>query len=197
MPAPIVLASTSLYRRQLLERLGLPFTVLSPAVDETPCEGERPAALAARLALAKAEAGARQRPEAVVIGSDQVAELDDRPINKPETHARAVDQLLSMSGREVTFHTALCVLGSPGHEGEGQRQLDVVETRVRYRRLGRDAIERYLAAEPAYDCAGSARIEALGVSLVESVVSEDPTALVGLPLIRLCAMLRVAGHRLP
>lgn len=197
MSTPLILASTSVYRRALLDRLGLPFETVRPEVDETPSSGEAPAALARRLAIAKAQAGARQRPGAWAIGSDQVADLDGQPINKPEAHGPAVSQLLSMSGRDVVFHTALCLARLDLDAAPRDPLVAVVPTRVRYRPLDRDAVERYLAREPAYDCAGSARIEALGVSLVESVHSDDPTALVGLPLIRLCAMLREAGYTLP
>lgn len=197
MPTSLILASTSVYRRALLDRLGLPFEIVRPEVDETPWAGEAPAALASRLAIAKALAGARQRPGAWAIGSDQVADLDGQPINKPEAHEPAVAQLLSMSGRDVVFHTALCLARMDLDTASREPQVAVVPTRVRYRPLDRGIVERYLAREPAYDCAGSARIEALGVSLVESVESDDPTALIGLPLIRLCAMLREAGYTLP
>jgi septum formation protein len=197
MSDPLILASTSVYRRALLERLGLPFEVMRPEVDETPGPAEVPADLASRLAQAKACAVARRRPQAWVIGSDQVADLDGHPINKPEAHAPAVAQLLSMSGRDVVFHTAVCLARDEGRGAAPRLSVAVVPTRVRYRLLDRDTVERYLAREPAYDCAGSARIEGLGVSLVDSVVSEDPTALIGLPLVRVCALLRAAGFRLP
>jgi len=197
MSDPLILASTSIYRRALLERLGLSFEVMRPEVDETPGPAEVPADLARRLAQAKACAVARRRPQAWVIGSDQVADLDGHPINKPEAHAPAVAQLLSMSGREVVFHTAVCLARDEGQGAAPRLSVAVVPTRVRYRSLDRDTVERYLAREPAYDCAGSARIEGLGVSLVDAVVSEDPTALIGLPLVRVCALLRAAGFRLP
>lgn len=197
MSDPLILASTSVYRRALLERLGLPFEVMRPEVDETPGPAEAPADLARRLAQAKACAVARRRPQAWVIGSDQVADLGGHPINKPEAHAPAVAQLLSMSGREVVFHTAVCLARDEGLGAAPRLSVTVVPTRVLYRSLDRDTVERYLAREPAYDCAGSARIEGLGVSLVDSVVSEDPTALIGLPLVRVCALLRAAGFRLP
>jgi septum formation protein len=197
MSDPLILASTSVYRRALLERLGLPFEVMRPEVDETPGPAEVPADLASRLAQAKACAVARRRPQAWVIGSDQVADLDGHPINKPEAHAPAVAQLLSMSGRDVVFHTAVCLARDEGRGAAPRLSVAVVPTRVRYRLLDRDTVERYLAREPAYDCAGSARIEGLGVSLVDSVVSEDPTALIGLPMVTVCALLRAAGFRLP
>ena len=185
---PLILASTSPYRRGLLERLGLPFEVLPPRVDEAPLPGETPRATALRLACLKAEAVARERPQAVVIGSDQVADLEGEPLGKPLTHDRAVEQLARMQGRMVVFHTALA-LAAPGRP----LQSDVVPTIVRMRTLSRAAIEHYLAREPAYDCAGSAKIERLGIALAEAVDSSDPTALVGLPLIRLTSMLAVAG----
>jgi septum formation protein len=184
----IVLASTSPYRRELLERLGLPFEVLPPRVDEAALPGETPRATALRLACMKAEAVSRERPQAVVIGSDQVADLDGEPLGKPLSHARAVEQLTRMQGRMVVFHTALA-LAAPGWP----LQSDVVPTIVRMRVLSPAAIEHYLAREPAYDCAGSAKIEKLGIALAEAVDSSDPTALVGLPLIRLISMLAAAG----
>jgi septum formation protein len=186
---PLILASTSRYRRELLERLHLPFAVVAPRVDESALAGELPASTAERLALAKARAVAIQRPDAVVIGSDQVAELDGLPIGKPHTHARAVAQLRSMSGRLVVFHTAVAVLC---HE-RGFEQVRVAPVRVRFRRLDDDEIEHYLRLEQPYDSAGSARSEGLGVALLDSIDSDDPSALVGLPLIRTCAMLRAAG----
>ena len=186
---PLILASTSRYRRELLERLRLPFEVIAPAVDETPRPLESPSALAQRLALAKAEAIARAHPQAVVIGSDQVAELDGSAIGKPLTHARAVEQLRSMRSRSVVFHTAVSVVcAESGFAGSA-----IAPVTVRFRNLGEAEIEQYLRAEQPYDCAGSAKIETLGVALVEAVESDDPTALVGLPLIRTCALLREAG----
>ncbi|WP_077036788.1 Maf family nucleotide pyrophosphatase [Pelomonas sp. KK5] len=185
----LVLGSTSRYRRELLERLRLSFTVASPEVDETPQPGETPAALAVRLALAKAQAVAARFPDAVVIGSDQVADLDGTPIGKPGTHERAVDQLRAMSGRTVVFQTAVAVVRAS--TGFVQQQLAPV--RVRFRRLDDAEIESYLHAEQPYDCAGSAKSETLGIALLEAIESDDPTALVGLPLIRTSAMLRAAG----
>jgi len=185
----LVLASTSRYRRELLARLGLAFEVDAPRVDETPVPGEIPAALARRLALAKANDVASRRPDALVIGSDQVAELDGRPIGKPLGHESARAQLRAMSGRDVVFHTAVAaVRSSAGFASEA-----VVPVRVRFRSLGDAEIESYLRVEQPYDCAGSAKIEGLGIALVESVASDDPTALIGLPLIATCGLLRAAG----
>jgi septum formation protein len=185
----LILASTSRYRRELLERLRLPFDVMSPGVEEAALPGESPAATARRLALAKAHAVGAKLPQAVVIGSDQVADLDGAAIGKPHTHERATAQLRAMRGREVVFHTAISVVCiESGHAGS-----DLVAVRVRFRDLRDAEIERYLRAEQPYDCAGSAKIETLGIALVESVTSDDPTALVGLPLIRTCALLRAAG----
>ena len=187
MPPPLILASTSRYRRELLQRLRLPFEVLSPEVDETPQPGEAPAALALRLALAKARAVQARRPEAVVIGSDQVADLDGEPVGKPHTHERAVAQLTRLSGRSVVFQTGVAVV-APGFE----RAL-LAPVRVRFRALAPAEIEHYLRTEQPYDCAGSAKSETLGIALLEAIDSDDPTALVGLPLIRTCALLREAG----
>ena len=185
----LILASTSRYRRDLLQRLRLPFEVVAPEVVETPRPGEAPAALATRLALAKAQAVAAVHPQAVVIGSDQVAELDGLPIGKPGTHERAFAQLRRMSGREVIFHTALAVV----HAARGHEAVDTARVRVRFRQLADAEIERYLQLDQPYDCAGSAKCESLGVALLDAIDSDDPTALVGLPLIRTCAMLRAAG----
>lgn len=185
----LILASTSRYRRDLLARLQLPFDVVAPEVDETPAPGEAAAALAERLAIAKAQAVARDHPEAVVIGSDQVAELDGRAIGKPGTHERAVAQLRAMSGRRVDFHTAVAVVCR--QRGYGGAALATV--RVRFRELQPGEIEHYLRLEQPYDCAGSAKSEALGIALLAAIDSDDPSALVGLPLIRTCALLRQAG----
>jgi len=182
---PLILASTSRYRRELLQRLRLPFEVVSPQVDETPRPGEAPAALALRLALAKAQAVAASRPEAVVIGSDQVADLD----GKPGTHERAVAQLQQMRGRRVVFQTAVAVVR--GDRGFVQSLLAPVV--VQFRPLSDAAIEHYLRTEQPYDCAGSAKCETLGIALLDAIDSDDPTALVGLPLIRTCRLLREAG----
>jgi septum formation protein len=183
----IVLASTSPYRRELMQRLRLPFEVMAPAVDEARLPAEAPLALALRLAEAKAIEVARRRPDAVVIGSDQVAELDGEPIGKPHTHAAALAQLERMQGRRLVFHTALAVAAS------GRVEVDSIPTSVTFRRLGRDVLEAYLRTDQPYDCAGAAKIESLGIALVERVESDDPTALIGLPLIRLTAMLQAAG----
>lgn len=185
----MILGSTSRYRRSLMERLQLPFDVQAPQVDETPQPGESPAALAARLALAKARAVASRFPEAVVIGSDQVADLDGEPLGKPGDHPRAVAQLQRMRGRTLIFQTALAVVC----EATGFEQQDLAPVRVVFRNLSDEAIERYLRAEQPYDCAGSAKSEGLGIALLESIDSDDPTALIGLPLIRTCRLLRAAG----
>ncbi len=185
----LILASTSRYRRELLERLRLPFEILSPEVDEAPRFGEHPAALAQRLALAKAHAVSARHPDAVVIGSDQVADLDGEPIGKPGTHERAVAQLEAMRGRSVVFQTAVAVVrGADSHVGSA-----LVPVTVRFRQLSDDEIEHYLRSEQPYDCAGSAKAETLGIALLEAIESDDPTALIGLPLIRTCALLRAAG----
>jgi septum formation protein len=185
----LILASTSRYRHELLARLRLPFSVRSPEVDETPDFGELPAPLAQRLALAKARAVAALNPDAVVIGSDQVADLDGAPIGKPGTHVRAVAQLRAMSGRSVVFQTAVAVVcESSGFSGSA-----LVPVRVRFRTLDDAEIETYLRAEQPYDCAGSAKSETLGIALLDAIESDDPTALVGLPLIKTCALLRQAG----
>ncbi len=185
----LILASTSRYRRELLERLRLPFAVHAPEVDETPLAGEMPAVLADRLALAKAHAVARKHPNAVVIGSDQVADLDGQAIGKPGTHERAVGQLRAMSGRRLVFHTAVAVVCLT----QGFERRVCVPVTVRMRRLSDTEIEHYLRAEQPYDCAGSAKAETLGIALLEAIESDDPTTLVGLPLIRTCEMLRAAG----
>lgn len=188
---PLVLGSTSAYRRELLSRLRVPFSVEPPHVDETPRAGEAPAALAQRLAAAKAAAVARQHPQAIVIGSDQVADLDGEPLGKPGNHANALAQLRRMSGRTVVFQTALSVMC----EASGFAEHDLAPVRVRFRELTDAEIEAYLLVEQPYDCAGSAKSEGLGIALLESIDSDDPTALVGLPLIRTCRMLRNAGLR--
>jgi septum formation protein len=189
----LVLGSTSRYRRELLGRLQTSFEVLAPDVDETPHPGESPRDLAWRLAVAKAHAVAAQRPDAIVIGSDQVADLDGEPLGKPGDHARATDQLRRMRGRTVIFQTALAVVCLES----GFEQVDLAPVRVRFRDLSDREIETYLRAEQPYDCAGSAKSEGLGIALLESIDNDDPTALVGLPLIRTCRMLRAAGLALP
>jgi septum formation protein len=188
-PRRLILGSTSRYRRELLSRLHLPFEVWSPEVDETPHPGETPAALALRLANAKAQAVAAQHPDAVVIGSDQVADLDGTPIGKPGTHERATEQLRSMRNRAVVFQTAVAVVCRE----TGFARSALVPVTSRFRDLSDAEIERYLRAEEPYDCAGSAKVETLGIALVSAIESDDPTALIGLPLIRTCALLREAG----
>ncbi len=185
----LILASTSRYRRDLLQRLRVPFDVVAPAVDETPLPGELPNGLAERLAMAKAVAVASKHPDAVVIGSDQVAELDGMPIGKPHTHERAIAQLQAMSGRRVVFHTAVAVVRRDRDYARGM----LAPVVVTFRSLDHAEIEHYLRAEQPYDCAGSAKSEALGIALLAAIESDDPTALVGLPLIRTCALLREAG----
>ena len=185
----LILGSTSPYRRELLLRLRLPFEVVSPDVDETPLASESPRALALRLAVSKAQAVASQHPQAVVIGSDQVADLDGEPLGKPGTHARATAQLQRMRGKTVVFQTAVAVVCIE----TGFSQMDLAEVNVKFRNLDDEEIECYLLAETPYDCAGSAKSEGLGIALLESIDSDDPTALVGLPLIRTCQMLRAAG----
>ncbi|MDR7306409.1 Maf family nucleotide pyrophosphatase [Rhodoferax saidenbachensis] len=188
-PRKLVLGSTSAYRRELLQRLRVPFTVAAPDVDETPRLGETPLALARRLALAKAQAVAAQHPDCVVIGSDQVADLDGEPLGKPGTHERAVAQLQKMRGKTVVFQTAVAVVC----QSSGFCQEDVAPVRVVFRDLSDAEIENYLRAETPYDCAGSAKSEGLGIALLESIDNDDPSALVGLPLIRTSRMLRAAG----
>ena len=189
----LILGSTSPYRRELLQRLQLAFTVFAPDVDETPLLNEAPRDLALRLALAKAHAVAAQNPGAVVIGSDQVADLAGQPLGKPGTHERATAQLRQMSGHSVIFQTAVAVVCP----ATGFEQVDLAPVVVRFRELSNAEIERYLRAEQPYDCAGSAKSEGLGISLLDAIDSDDPTALIGLPLIRTCRMLRAAGLVLP
>ena len=190
-PAPrkLVLGSTSAYRRELLARLNIPFDVASPDVDETPLAGEAPDVLARRLALAKAHVVAARFPEALVIGSDQVADLNGTPLGKPGTHQRAVAQLQMMRGQTVIFQTAVAVVC----QQTGFAKSDLASVRVRFRSLTDSEIERYLLAEQPYDCAGSAKSEGLGIALLAAIESDDPTALVGLPLIRTCTLLAEAG----
>jgi septum formation protein len=186
---PLVLGSTSRYRRDLLARLRLPFDVAAPAVDETTQAGERPADLALRLALAKGRDVAARFPQAVVIGADQVCDLDGEAIGKPGTHERALAQLQRLSGRTAIFQTALAVL----RPATGFERALLAPVRVRFRHLGEAEIERYLQLEQPYDCAGSAKCETLGIALLDAIDSDDPTALVGLPLIRTAQLLREAG----
>jgi septum formation protein len=186
---PLVLGSTSPYRRELLSRLRLAFDVAVPDVDETARPGEPPVELAKRLALAKARSVAARFPQAVVIGSDQVADLDGKPLGKPGNHENAVLQLRRMRGQVVVFQTAVAVVCT----ATGFEQADLAPVKVTFRDLSDAEIEAYLLAERPYDCAGSARSEGLGIALLESIESDDPTALVGLPLIRTCRMIRAAG----
>jgi septum formation protein len=175
---PLILGSTSPYRRELLQRLHIPFEVMSPGVDEAPLPGESPRALAARLALVKARAVATMFPHAVVIGADQVADLNGRPLGKPGSHERAVAQLRLMRGQTVVFQTAVAVVCLES----GFEQSELAAVAVRFR-------------DQPYDCAGSAKSEGLGIALLDSIDSDDPTALVGLPLIRTCKMIQAAGVR--
>jgi septum formation protein len=188
-PLTLILGSTSRYRRELLSRLRLNFEVSQPDVDETPQPGEAPAVLALRLALAKANEVAQRFPHAVVIGSDQVADLNGEPVGKPGNHERAVAQLRRMSGQTVVFQTAVAVV----HRSANFSDSALVPVTVKFRDLSDVEIERYLHTEQPYDCAGSAKSEALGIALLDAIDSTDPTALVGLPLIQTCALLRRAG----
>lgn len=185
----LILGSSSIYRRSLLQRLGLHFHCIVPDVDETPHAAEMPAAMALRLARAKAQAVAELQPQALVIASDQVADLDGVALGKPGTHGNAVRQLQAMRGRRVVFHTALCLLDC----ASGRQQLENVPTTVFFRQLDDRQIEHYLQREQPYDCAGSAKIESLGVALVEKIRCDDPTALIGLPLMTLVTMLQREG----
>lgn len=186
---PLVLGSTSRYRRELLARLRLPFETDAPRVDESPQPGETPAALALRLALEKGREVASRHPGAVVIGADQVCDLDGEPIGKPGTHERAVQQLRRLSGRRAVFQTALAVL----RPASGFERALLAPVTVHFRSLSEAEIEAYLRLEQPYDCAGSAKCETLGIALLDAIDSDDPTALVGLPLIRTTMLLREAG----
>jgi septum formation protein len=188
----LVLGSTSRYRRDLLERLRIPFDVAAPNVDETPNANESPKELACRLALAKAKAVALEFPACVVIGSDQVADLDGQALGKPGNHERATAQLRLMSGKTVVFQTAVAVACLDTRF----LQMDLAQVKVKFRELSDAEIEAYLQAETPYDCAGSAKSEGLGIALLETIDNDDPTALVGLPLIRTCRMLQAAGIKL-
>lgn len=185
----LILGSTSRYRRELLQRLRVPFDVVSPEVDETPLPGEAPEALATRLALAKAKAVAALHPHAVVIGSDQVADLQGEPLGKPGTHERAVLQLQRMRGQTVIFQTAVSVVC----QANQFEQTELAQIKVRFRELSDAEIEAYLRAEQPYDCAGSAKSEGLGIALLDAIDNDDPTALIGLPMIRTARLLRAAG----
>ena len=189
---PLILGSTSRYRKELLARLCIPFQVEAPEVDETPLAQEAPEDLALRLALAKARAVANKYPDAVVIGSDQVADLDGEPLGKPGNHTNAVKQLKRMRGKTIIFQTALSVVCV----ATGFEQTDLAAVKVTFRDLTDAEIESYLKAEEPYDCAGSAKSEGLGIALLAAIHNDDPTALIGLPLIRTCHMLRAAGVKL-
>lgn len=193
MSQTLILASTSPYRRELLHRLGLPFEVASPQTDESRWPGESPEAMALRLSEAKARAVAVAHPDALIIGSDQVATVDGLIYGKPGSHERAVDQLRVLSGKTVNFYTGLCLYNAR----TGVVEVCGVPTLVTFRNLTDEEIERYLRREPAYDCAGSARSEGLGIALLSRIAGDDPNALVGLPLIALCALLRRQGVAVP
>ena len=195
MPSPrqVVLASTSRYRRGLLERLGIAFECADPRIDETPQAGEAPAATAQRLAQAKARAVAHRFPDGLVIGSDQAAACDGARLDKPGNHDNAVRQLSLVSGKTAVFDTAVALLDTKSNR-MGSR---VVPCRVTFRTLSTEQIERYLRLEQPYDCAGSAKVEGLGITLIARIDTEDPTALIGLPLIALCELLLGAGVELP
>jgi len=192
LPRRLVLGSTSLYRRDLLARLRIPFEVAAPDVDETPHPHETPQQLACRLAMTKAQTVATHFPHHVVIGSDQVADLAGQPLGKPGNHERAVAQLRQMRGQTVVFQTAVAVVC----QASGFAQMDLAQVKVLFRDLSDAEIEAYLLTETPYDCAGSAKSEGLGIALLERIDSDDPTALVGLPLIRTCRLLEAAGLRL-
>lgn len=189
----LVLASTSVFRRDLLARLQIPFEVANPETDESVFPGESPAATAERLSVAKAKAVASRFPGALIIGSDQVAFMDSQRFGKPLTRERAIEQLRAMRGRTVTFHTGLCLHNS----ATGHSQVCGVPTEVAFRQLSDAEIERYLDKEQPYHCAGSAKSEGLGIALLSSMRGDDPNALIGLPLIALCGMLRAEGMPVP
>lgn len=190
----LILGSSSAYRRELLARLHIPFETASPSVDEAPLPGESPEQSALRLAREKAEAVARFYPGAVIIGSDQVATLDGLQIGKPGSHSAALKQLQTMRGRDVVFHTALCVLDSAAPDSPAGLQIANVQTLVGFRDLPDAELDAYLRIEQPYDCAGSAKNEGLGIALLAKIESSDPTALTGLPLIALTTMLRKLGY---
>jgi septum formation protein len=192
-PPRLILASGSAYRRELLGRLRLPFESIAPNIDETPLPNEAPEATALRLARAKAAAVAAGAPGSLVIGSDQVATLDGEQIGKPGDHAHALAQLRKMRGRRVVFHTALCLWDDRIPDPAAAVQLENVQTFVTFRDLPDEELDAYLRIEQPYDCAGSAKNEALGIAILERIDSSDPTALTGLPLIALTGMLRHAG----
>lgn len=189
MPQKLILASTSPYRRELLGRLGLPFEVANPQTDEAALPGETPEAMALRLSEAKARAVVDSHGDALIIGSDQVATVEGKIYGKPGTYERAVEQLRALSGKTVNFYTGLCLLNAR----TGEADVRGIPTLVTFRSLSDAEIENYLRREPAYNCAGSAKSEGLGIALLQSMRGDDPNALVGLPLIALCDMLRRQG----
>ena len=189
----VILASTSVYRRELLARLRIPFQTYAPEIDESALQDETPSCTALRLARAKAQAALAKHPASLIIGSDQVAVCEGITLPKPMTHEKAVEQLSHASGKAVNFLTAVALCNSDTRATHAE----VVQTQVRFRTLSQEEIERYLRAEPAYDCAGSAKAEGLGITLASSIESTDPTALIGLPLIALSRMLRDQGVLLP
>ena len=190
---PLILASSSRYRKSLLERLHLPFESAAPDVDETPLQNEQPEQLTRRLALAKAQALQARYPAHLIIGSAQVVLLDNELVSKPGTHAEAREQLTRSSGKTLTFSTALCLLNS----ASGKHQVAMEPYSVTFRELSNEQIERYLLQDKPYDCAGSFKSEGFGVSLIERMHGDDPNSLIGLPLIRLCQMLAQEGIYLP
>ena len=187
----LILASSSPYRQQLLQRLGVPFVAIAPNLDESPLPGETPKNLTLRLAQAKAQAIASLHPNAWVIGSDQSADLNGHPIGKPGTHAAALSQLKQMQGQVVVFHTSICLMG------QGFCETTHVPTTVQFRNLPEQVLDQYLHLEQPYDCAGSAKSEGMGIILLEKIESDDPTALIGLPLIALTSLFHQAGIPLP
>ena len=187
----LILASSSPYRQQLLQRLGVPFVAIAPNLDESPLPGETPKNLTLRLAQAKAQAIASLHPNAWVIGSDQSADLNGHPIGKPGTHAAALAQLKQMQGQVVVFHTSICLMG------QGFCETTHVPTTVQFRNLPEQVLDQYLHLEQPYDCAGSAKSEGMGIILLEKIESDDPTALIGLPLIALTSLFHQAGIPLP
>lgn len=189
----LILASSSRYRKELLSRLHLPFETATPDIDEMPLAGEAPEQTALRLAKEKALSIASNNPDALVIGSDQVATLDGEQIGKPGTHENALNQLMRMRGRKVVFHTALCLCNGRASNTSEQMQIENVRTFVTFRDLPEHELDAYLRIERPYDCAGSAKNEGLGIAIIAGIESTDPTALTGLPMIALCSMLRRAG----
>lgn len=189
MKQTLILASSSEYRRQLLQKLLIPFNSISPKIDETALEGEKPHQTAFRLAQEKAQKIGAEYSHALVIGCDQVATLDGEQLGKPGNHNNATEQLKKMRGREVTFHSALCLYNA----ATGNMQAEVVPYLVRFRQLTDVQIESYLHKEQPYQCAGSAKSEGLGIALIERMIGEDPNALIGLPLIKLISMLQNEG----